>query len=88
MPDCICLTWDQPVHPYCRRRALLADDEIKEVEAVGREPLRLRYVRDSKRIMGLALWDVLSPKVPGYRYDNDSGFPTFSLGTLKKKGLI
>jgi len=47
--------------------------------------LILRYLKGSKKMMGVALWDVLSP-VKGY--NKDIGYPTFSLDGLKERGLI
>lgn len=78
-----------------RLRALTVEDEQKEVlavlngkgEAMPKEPLRLQYLKGSAK-MGLRLWNVLSPKVEGYTYGPDSGVPTFSLDTLKDKGLL
>jgi hypothetical protein len=62
--------------------------EVNELAYVGAQPLRLQYLKGSKEKMGLALWNVLSPKVPGYNYGPNTGYPTFSLVTLKAKGLI
>lgn len=82
-----------------RLRALTVDDEQREVLAVlngkgatmcmsnSKQPLRLQYLKGSAK-MGLRLWNVLSPQVEGYKYGPDSGFPTFSLDTLKDKGLL
>jgi hypothetical protein len=52
-----------------------------------KETIKLRYLKDSKKKMGLALWDVLTP-IEGYTYSIDNGFPTFSLEGLKERGLI
>jgi hypothetical protein len=71
-----------------RFEALATPDEIKELAYVGVQPLRLQYLKGSKQKMGLALWNVLSPKVEGYKSGPDFGYPTFSLATLKSKGLI
>jgi len=50
--------------------------------------LKLRYVRKSKAIMGIALWDVLTP-IPGYpQVSEANGYPTLSLEGLKERGLI
>lgn len=53
----------------------------------AKQPLRLQYLKGSAK-MGLRLWNVLSPQVEGYKYGPDSGVPTFSLDTLKDKGLL
>lgn len=53
----------------------------------GPVPLKLQYLKRSKQMMGFALWNVLSP-VDGYITGPDAGVPTFSLDTLKQKGLI
>lgn len=74
-------------------RALTTSKERQELRAVGMtmpkytEPIRLQYLNGSAK-MGLRLWNVLSPKVDGYKYGPDSGVPTFSLDTLKQKGLL
>jgi hypothetical protein len=48
----------------------------------------LRYLKHSKQMMGQPYYDILSPKLPGYTYTNYGGYPTFSLETLKAKGLL
>ncbi len=73
--------------------ALTVEDEQKELKAVNptliKKPrLILQYLKGSKRMMGLALWNVIYPQVPGYTYGANSGVPTFSLDTLKQKGLL
>lgn len=50
--------------------------------------LILEYIRDSKKIMGLSLWNVRSPKLPGYSYGGVNGLPTFSIEGLKERGLL
>jgi hypothetical protein len=70
-------------------RALTTSKERAELRAVGtshKPPIRLQYLKGSAK-MGLRLWNVLTP-VEGYKAGGDSGFPTFSLQTLRKKGLI
>jgi hypothetical protein len=67
---------------------LTTHSERAEIKATRSPRLVLRYLKDSKKKMGLAMWDVLAPKVPGYVYGPDSGLPTFSLEMLKLKGLI
>lgn len=69
-------------------QALVTDSEAKELKYVGIKRIRLQYLKGSKAKMGLALWNVLEPKVDGYTYGPDSGVPTFSLQTLRDKGLI
>ena len=69
-------------------RALTTSKERAELRAVGRKPIKLQYLRHSKQRMGFALWNVLS-QVPGYPAPGgDNGYPTFSLQTLKDKGLL
>ena len=67
--------------------ALTTPDEQKEINAVGRKPIKLQYLKRSKELFGFACWNVLSP-VEGYKTGPDAGFPTFSLETLKQKELI
>jgi hypothetical protein len=62
-------------------------DYGRHCPTVCKEPLRLQYLKGSAK-MGLRLWNVLSPQVEGYKYGPDSGVPTFSLDTLKDKGLL
>jgi len=59
--------------------------EIKEAKYVGIKRIRLQYLKDSKRKMGLALWNLQEPRLPGYPVDGD---PTFSIEGLKERGLI
>jgi hypothetical protein len=68
--------------------ALTVESERKEFRCVGKQPVKLQYLKGSKRMMGLPLWNVISPKVDGYTYGKDSGFPTFGIDTLRAKGLI
>ncbi len=68
-------------------RALTVADEQAEIRAIGTvKRVKLQYLKGSAR-MGLRLWNVLSP-VEGYKSGGDNGYPTFSLPTLKAKGLI
>ena len=46
----------------------------------------LQYLKGSAQT-GLRLWNVLTP-VKGYKQGPDNGYPTFSLDTLKEKGLL
>lgn len=62
--------------------------EVKELQYVGIKRVRLQYLKNSKKMMGLALWNVLEPKLDGYVYGPDSGIPTLSVDGLKEKGLI
>jgi hypothetical protein len=79
-------------------RALTVESERVEVLAAlnggspmcmtnSKQPLKLQYLKGSAK-MGLRLWNVISPQVDGYTYGPDSGVPTFSLETLKAKGLL
>lgn len=73
--------------------ALTVAIEQQELKAVGRKPIKLRYLKGSKEKMAWAnqygldgrMWDVLTP-IPGYT--KDIGYPTFSLQGLKERGLI
>jgi hypothetical protein len=75
-------------------RALTTSQERKELRAIGKLPtsprkgpsVRLQYLKGSKGL-GLRLWNVLTP-VDGYATGPNDGVPTFSLDTLKLKGLI
>ncbi len=67
---------------------IAAEAELKELKYVGLPRIRLQYLKDSKRKMGLAMWNVLEPQLPHYQYGPDSGFPTFSIDGLKKNGII
>lgn len=75
-------------------RALTTSKERQELRAVGVKPrLILKYHKGSERIgkpygIDARLWDVLSPRLPGYRYDSDSHIPTLSVEGLKKNGLL
>lgn len=57
------------------------------------ERLILRYHKGSEK-MGKAydidcrLWDVLSPKLPGYVYDCESHIPTLSVLGMQERNLI
>ena len=72
-------------------KALTTESEQAELAVIGRKasrkPCRLQYLKGSAK-MGLRLWNVLQPKLEGYTYGPDSGFPTFGLQTLKDKGVI
>ncbi len=50
--------------------------------------LILEYLKDSKRMMGISLWNVRSPQLPGYKYGEGQGLPTLSLEGLKERNLI
>lgn len=69
-------------------QALCVPDEVKEVQAVGKLPVRLQYLRGSAK-MGLRLWNVMAPQLAGYpKSGGDNGYPTFSIQGLKERGLI
>lgn len=67
---------------------LATAEEQKELRYVGIPRLRLQYLKNSKKLMGVALWNVLEPKIKGYNYTPDSGVPTLSVDGLKNAGLI
>jgi hypothetical protein len=70
-------------------KALTVPAEQREARVVGRKPIKLQYVKRSKQCFGFACWNLLAPQLPEYgTYGGDNGYPTFSLGTLKDKGLI
>lgn len=60
--------------------------EIKEAKYVGIKQIRLRYLKNSKKMMGIALWDLLEPRLP--RYDYTHGVPTFGIDGLKSVGVL
>lgn len=70
---------------------LTLEAEKKEIQAVlGRDlsPLKLQYLQGSKK-KGLALWNVLSPQLPGYAVNGGTnGYPTFSVMGLAQHKLI
>jgi hypothetical protein len=70
---------------------LCTQDEVKEAQAVGKLPLKLQYLGKMKWSeaynIDSRMWNVLSPKLPGYTYDG-KGWPTFTLTGLKERGLI
>jgi hypothetical protein len=67
---------------------LATKEEQKELKYVGIQRIRLQYLKDSKKKMGIALWNVLEPQLKCYAYGPDSGIPTLSVDGLKQKGLI
>lgn len=69
-------------------QALTTSDELAEVAVVLDPPAKLQYLKGSKQ-MGLRLWNVLSPNLPGYGISGGlNGYPTFSIEGLKKFGLV
>jgi len=71
------------------RQFLCVPEELKEIKAVLGQRIKLEYLKDSKRMMGIALWNVKAPQLAGYKiYGNANGYPTLSLDGLKKAGLI
>ncbi len=68
-----------------KREDIAVPAEVKELKYVGVQRIRLQYLKNSKRIMGLALWNLLEPRLPGYPTDGD---PTFSWDGLHERGLI
>ena len=69
-----------------KREDLAVPAEIKELKYVGVKRIRLQYLKDSKRKMGLALWNLIEPQLPNYTYDG--GYPTFSIAGLKERGIL
>lgn len=69
-----------------KREDIAAPAEIKELKYVGIRRIRLQYLKDSKRKMGLPLWNLIEPQLPGYTYDG--GFPTFSIAGLQERGIL
>ncbi len=59
-------------------------NEMKSPKENG--TIQLEYLKGSKKMMGVALWNLISPKLKGYTYDG--GYPTFSIDGLKERGLI
>jgi hypothetical protein len=76
--------------------------ELQDVGALPgykpkRRDIRLQYLKGSEKMsiitnkgerIDCRLWNVLSPKLPGYRYGPDSGVPTLGVDGLKKVKLI
>lgn len=67
--------------------------EVLDELAPLRKGLRLRYHKGSERMgkpygIDCRLWDVLSPRLPGYVYSSDSHVPTLSLQGMRERGLI
>jgi hypothetical protein len=78
-------------------RALTTSKERAELRAIKQLNVRLKYHKGSERmsmrtmkgeLIDARLWDVLSPKLPGYVYNADSGPVTLSTEGLKRFGLI
>lgn len=65
---------------------LATPEEIKEAKYVGVKCIRLQYLKNSKKMMGIALWNLAEPKLP--RYDYTHGLPTFSIDGLKQVGVL
>ncbi len=61
-------------------------EEIKEAKYVGIRRIRLQYLKRSKQMMGIPLWNLIEPQIPGYTYDG--GYPTFSIDGLKERGIL
>lgn len=75
-------------------RALTTSKERQELRAVGVKPrLILKYHKGSEKIgkaygIDARLWDVLSPRIPGYNYDANSGPVTLSVMGMRERGLL
>ena len=69
-----------------KRDDIAAPAEVKELKYVGVKRIRLQYLKNSRRMMGLSLWNLIEPQLPGYTYDG--GYPTFGLDGLKERGII
>jgi len=70
-------------------KALLTDGEAKELKYVGVKRIRLQYLKNSKKKMGLALWNLMEPQLKNYPPNGgQNGYPTFSIDGLRKEGLI
>lgn len=65
---------------------LSTPEERKEAKYVGIKRIRLVYLKNSKRMMGFALWNLMEPKLPGYTYTD--GYPTFGIDGLKERGIL
>ncbi len=65
---------------------LATAEEIKEAKYVGVPRIRLQYLKNSKKMMGVALWNLIEPQLPGYTYDG--GYPTFSVLGLQEQGIL
>lgn len=60
--------------------------ELVIIQAAGIKVHHIGYQQDGLG-GGIHLYDVLAPKIPGFKYD-DGGFPTRSLAGLRALGLI
>lgn len=69
-----------------KREDLAVPAEVKELKYVGVKRIRLQYLKNSKRMMGLALWNLIEPQLPGYTYGD--GYPTFGIDGLKQVGVL
>ena len=69
-------------------RALTTDIELAELQAVGtRRVVKLQYLKHSAQ-RGLRLWNVLE-QVDGYPpCGGANGYCTFSINTLRDRGII
>lgn len=65
---------------------LSTPEERKEAKYVGIKRIRLQYLKNSKKMMGVALWNLMEPQIPGYTYDG--GYPTFGIDGLKQVGVL
>lgn len=62
------------------------ESELAIIQAAGVKVKHIGFQRGIEG-QGFHLYDVLEPKIAGYRYDSD-GWPTLTLEGMKERGLI
>lgn len=66
--------------------AEVLETEMAILTAAG---IKVRHVGYQPGVEGgFHLYDVLEPKVPGYAYGPNSGYPTLSLDGMRELGLV
>lgn len=63
----------------------ILESEIAIISAAGVKVKHVGFQGDGMG-GGIHLYDVLEPKLPGYKYDG--GWPTLTLDGMKERGLI
>lgn len=62
------------------------ETELVILQAAG---LKVRHIGFQAALGGgFHLYDVLEPKLPGYTYNANSGYPTLSLEGLREMGIL
>lgn len=74
-----------------KRNDIATPEETLEAELViiQGSGLKVKHIGYQRGVStGFHLYDVLEPKVPGYLYSDNGGWPTLSLDGMKERGLI